>query len=430
MEITGNDRTMGWVIERELAISAGSFDSLMLMEEIELATYRIRNLNLFHKVEISLVPQGDAYILQVWVLEKWYIWPIPFLEFSDRNFNIWQDFSFNPDRTNYGIYLFNYNRFRRNHTIKLSFIEGYHRRVGLEYRVPWFDKNSNYGLELMTYYDNQGEVWHRTEYDKLVFFKNGKKNLIGQRYADLKLVRRHSKSLWLGLQLGYNRTVIDSLVLTQYSPVEFLMNNSVRQERIFAGFEYEKDGRDNKYLAMKGYYSYAFLGYSHYLGTAEGYGKLELKQQRFMQMTDKLYSAVSVFGRYHTRDDLPYQERRMLGYEETVRGFENYVIDGKAAFHTSASLRYHLIHATNGVPLPARFSLDFIPVNVYIATFIDGGYVATNRLIPENKLPNQVLSSAGFSLQTLFYNDKVLRFDLSLNNLGESGVYIHFKQAI
>ena len=52
------------------------------------------------------------------VKEKWYIWPIPTIEFADRNFNIWADSSFDPSRTNYGLYLFTYNLFGLNHTLK------------------------------------------------------------------------------------------------------------------------------------------------------------------------------------------------------------------------------------------------------------------------------------------------------------------------
>ena len=85
------------------------------LELVRKSEERILNLNLFNEVNITIntneSPSTNCHVL-VEVVEKWYVWPIPFVEFSDRNFNVWKNLAFDPGRTNYGLYMFNYNRYK------------------------------------------------------------------------------------------------------------------------------------------------------------------------------------------------------------------------------------------------------------------------------------------------------------------------------
>ena len=55
----------------------------------------------------------------------------------------------------------------------------------------------------------------------------------------------------------------------------------------------------------------------------------------------------------------------------------------------------------------------------------------SSSIFPDgNTFQNNLQYSTGISLQTLFYNDRVIRFEYSLNALKESGFYVHFKKAI
>ncbi|MFB1004237.1 MAG: POTRA domain-containing protein, partial [Bacteroidia bacterium] len=195
ISISGNDRTEGFVILREMLVKVDSiYPESQIEELIKTSTDRVLNLNLFNQVKIDYTiaesDQGSGYNVAVVVVEKWYAWPIPFVEFSDRNFNVWGDLDFDPERTNYGLYVFNYNLFGRNHTLKTQLKTGYNTNLGLEYRIPFLSRNTQWGLNTMVKYASQNEVWYETKNDSLQFFRNGQKNLIRNTQARVELTKR------------------------------------------------------------------------------------------------------------------------------------------------------------------------------------------------------------------------------------------------
>jgi hypothetical protein len=73
-----------------------------------------------------------------------------------------------------------------------------------------------------------------------------------------------------------------------------------------------------------------------------------------------------------------------------------------------------------------------LPVMAFLEFFLDAGQAnSRNRdFFTSNKLYGSYLYSTGLSLQMLFYNDRLVRFEYSLNAEGNSGFYFHFKKAI
>ena len=199
IQLKGNKQTKDFVILREMLLHVdsvytttnnGHFNDLLALSK-----NRIYNLNLFNKVEFilaedTIINEVTNYTLEITVLEKWYIWPIPLLEFSDRNINVWSGFNFDPDRTNYGIANYNYNLFGRNHTLKTNLKTGYNKEFGLEYRIPFISKNSNWGITASAKYASQNEVWLTTTNDSLRFFKNGNNNLFQSTEARMEISKR------------------------------------------------------------------------------------------------------------------------------------------------------------------------------------------------------------------------------------------------
>ena len=85
------------------------------------------------------------------LVERWYIWPYPILEISERNFNVWwddfqssnyKDFS----RFNYGVFL-NIENFRGlNELLHIKFRKGFKEHYMLRYEVPYLNKLKSFGL--------------------------------------------------------------------------------------------------------------------------------------------------------------------------------------------------------------------------------------------------------------------------------------------
>ncbi len=91
--ITGNTKTKEHVIRREILIQEDSaYTSTRLKDLIAQSENRVLNLNLFNTVNITrdTISDRDFITLEIAVVEKWYIWPIPFVEFSDRTFKGWE----------------------------------------------------------------------------------------------------------------------------------------------------------------------------------------------------------------------------------------------------------------------------------------------------------------------------------------------------
>src|SRR6267142_5477410 len=110
--IIGNKVTKEWIISRELTLKTGDTISLKrLKHELLWDKRKIYNLRLFHTVSVrSLELSNNVIDLLVEVAERWYTFPIPIFELSDRNFSEWwQNYNHDLSRINYGVNLTRYN---------------------------------------------------------------------------------------------------------------------------------------------------------------------------------------------------------------------------------------------------------------------------------------------------------------------------------
>lgn len=428
--ISGNKRTNNWIIEKEYAFTLGvSASEDVISEQLLTTQNRLLNTNLFNEVRVYLSPLDQSKV-HIELVEKWYTWPIPFVEFSDRNFNIWQGLDFDKSRTNYGLYLFNYNLFGNDHTLKVSLIDGYHQKFGLNYAIPFLGPNTNIGMVINASYSSQNEVWYKTLGDKLQFYTNGSPNLIEEQNYSAAFTRRFRLPERVYVGGGINLTNISDSVVEVDKPIEFLLHSENKQSEIYAFASYEWDERDNRFLPMRGKYIELSAGYSNFNSEVNNV-ELFVKGQKFEELADKVYMAVSASYHWNSNHELPYHNYRALGYSRAVRGFEYYVIDGHSSVLLNSAIRYHLLSKPRiELPFIPIKNYNFLPLNVYLEAFIDYGRTSSDRLIVRNDLPNTDLFSTGLGVNTLFYNDRVLRFEYSLNSLQQSGFFIHFKKAI
>ncbi|MEY2923866.1 MAG: hypothetical protein RLZZ337_406 [Bacteroidota bacterium] len=431
ISISGNKRTKDFVILRELLFSKESkipIDSFDLV--LSMSKNRVMNLNLFNSVEIDTIPSDTGCNIHITLVEKWYNWPIPFIEFSDRNFNVWKDLSFDPERTNYGLYLFNYNVFGRNHTIKTSLVYGYNKTYGLEYRIPFLSKNSNLGLSSKLKYTSQSEMWLETKNDKLQFYKNGRSNLIDKTIGELKLSKRIKPYTMVFAEANVTHIKLDSSLINIAS--HYLLNNVLERTSLEMGLSIATDTRNNIYLPTSGNFLSANTKFQYFTGSLPIYNiYTTAKIQQFKQLKTRWYSALSLFGDLNSSYTLPYENTRRFGYSNLVRGFEAYVVEGRASALANAALRFEIVEQKKvNLPFIHIKNYNFLPLVSYLELFVDAGSVSNSNSLIYNNLTNKLLYSTGLSLQTIFYNDRILRLEYSLNSLKESGFFVHFNKAI
>jgi outer membrane protein assembly factor BamA len=437
IEITGNKHTKDFVILRELLLQKDTVyaqdDEATFSKLLELSKNRISNLNLFNKVDFLLEPNQEKndtvyYILKIAVLEKWYIWPIPFIEFSDRNVNVWGGFDFDPERTNYGIYAFNYNLFGRNHTLKTNLKTGYNKELGFEYRIPFISKTSNWGVIALAKYESQNEVWLKTTNDSLRFFKNGDKNLIQYTEARIEVSKRIKPLVKIFAGVSLQKGELASAVPDS----GYFLNDNETQLTYGIDFKTEIDSRNNIYFPTTGFFCQPIISLQQWTNTSSKTNlKIQIKAQTFKQIAPKWYSALSGYLHHNTAQTIPYFSRKMFGYNEIIRGYESYVIDGSSGWKVNTAIRYHLLDKSD---LKLNFipgkSYKVLPINIYIEGYLDGGRVAYANPDQTNKLVNTLLYSCGLGVNTLVYNDRLLRLEYSINSLQEGGFFVHFKKAI
>ena len=429
--ITGNKRTKDFVILREMVLfEQSNIDRDSLTYLLEMSNNRIMNLNLFNSVTIDTLSSNNGLLIKVIVIEKWYNWPIPFIEFSDRNFNIWKDLSFDPTRTNYGVYLFNYNVLGRNHTLKTSFVYGYNKTYGLEYRVPFLSRKSNIGVSTKIKYTSQSEMWLETKNDKLVFYKNGNSNLIDKTQAEVKINKRFAPYKMGYASVGFVHTKLDTS-LTGVTD-NYLLNAQLERTVFESSLSLDIDTRNNIYLPTTGQFFQNQVKLQ-YFNRIKPIANLYIssKAQHFNHIKNRWFSAISIFGDYNTSSTLPYENSRRFGYDYIVRGFERYVVEGRASILTNAAIRYQFVKQQNiSLPIIPIRNYNFLPITSFAEIFLDAGAVSSSNILIYNNLPNELLYSGGLSIQTIFYNDRILRLEYSLNSLKESGFFVHFKKAI
>ena len=424
------------MILREMVVYPDSFYSEKGEENIdrllEISKNRILNINLFNKVELSkrviILDGKKGYAVEIEVIEKWNIWPIPFMEFSDRNFNVWGDLNFDPERTNYGLYLFYYNLSGRSHTLKTKLKQGYNSEVGLEYRVPFISQKSNWGFETYADFSAQNEVWYRTRNDSVQFFKNGQSNLIKRTKVGADFSNRLQPFLKTYVGAHYNYGRIDTAVPHE----NYFVQDAAEQKVVRISAALELDTRDNIYYPLVGLYAVSQVDLERYSAAKNIHNLgVHFQVQKYDKLKDKLYTSINLMAQYNTYNRLGYANRKQLGYDYMLRGFEHYVMDGNASTRASAALRYHLLDKSG-------MELDFIPIknykvlplNMYVELFSDAGYASDVLADESNSLANRFLYSAGIGLNVLVYNDRLLRVEYSLNSLKEGGIFVHFKKAI
>ena len=125
--------------------------------------------------------------------------------------------------------------------------------------------------------------------------------------------------------------------------------------------------------------------------------------------------------------DSRYFAQKGFGFNDYVRGYEYYVIDGQDFWLSKTILKYTLIKKTSfNIPYVKMKQFKKSHYSLYLGLFSDLGYVIDTQTNQDNTLSNSLLLGRGISLDYVTYYDKLLRIEFSINHLGEKGVFLHF----
>lgn len=426
-----NNTTKKSIIVRELPFQTG--DTVPLPEFGKRVAQSIENLlntALFNFVTVDTAFEvtGDYRMVSITYsfVERWYLWPTPILEISDRNINTWfekRDFS----RLNYGAHLLWYNVTGRMENLDVTLRLGMNQQFSMLLDIPYLDKHKKIGAGLEAGYMRNREEGYITENDKLNFsFNNNYHSRVW--FAALHLLYRGSIHYSHLLDIGFRRiTFSDSLL--KLNP-HYFSGRDFTCSYPSVYYKFKADFRDARYYPLKGWYVDAEISQSGFGPVVSSLtdGWIKSTSRVYSRITRRWYAGAGIIARISTLSDDSYFMNTALGYNrDFVRGYEYYVVDGTHFGILKTSLKFAMVpQRTSQFRFIPSEKFGLVHYAAYLTWFGDAGYVVPNEFgNNNNQLPGTWLLGTGFGLDLVTYYDKVMRLEVALNRKGEAGVYIH-----
>lgn len=427
-EITleGNKKTRDKIVFREIEFKPGDILKISQLEELIVKSRQnLINRSLFNFVTITRTPNEGAININVEMVERWYIWPIPIINTAGRNLNAWwetRDFG----QLNYGVDLRVENF--RGRMERLNFIvqAGFDQMLEARWTVPYLTPNQYFGMGVSGGYQRNHQVAYTTEDNKLVFYnaQNGYAQKRG--FASVDFTFRPKFNFLHTISLGFEHYQFQDTLL-ELNP-EFTSGDT-RYDFLTMAYLYKQDFRDYKPYPLKGYYFDA--GIQKYgLGLMSpdiDIWLINFTFDQYLQLYKRWYFAYSFGALFSNKDELPYFLTPGIGYlGMEVRGYELYIVNGQNFGIFKSNVKFEIIprqvRRINWIKTE-KFGKVFYAL--YANLFFDMGYASDQQGYRNNPLSNQLLWGTGLGIDFVTYYDLVIRFEYTLNKQGDHGFYLN-----
>jgi len=426
--IVGNKITKDKIILRELEFSTGDLLLLPKLDSLIVKSKQnLLNRSLFNFVTISKNITDTNCSVKILVVERWYVWPIPIIQFADRNINSWiekKDLS----RINYGIDLRvdNFRGLMENLNIVLQ--GGYDIVLAFRWNIPYLSKNQVFGMGFSGGVQLNHEVAYSTIDNKEQYYKSSNGFAQQVKYGSANFTFRPKYNYLYSFGVVFNQFVFQDTILK-------LNPNFASEQTTYNYFSFgmglKLDFRDYKPYPLNGYYFDININKKGFgiFGDDVNYFSAGANFDQYLHIYNKWFFAYN-FGAKLTNQDVqsPYFIRSGLGYHPfTIRGYELYVINGQKLGMFKSNLKFELIPRTKFNIFwirSTKFKESFL--EVYANLFFDAAYVDDIYTYKLNPLANQVLWSTGIGIDMITYYDLVLRLELSINKQKNIGFFISF----
>ena len=434
INIIGNKITKRNIILREIPFHEGdtlSYSNLKL--KIKKSTQNLLNSSLFNFVNVDTFDTrfGTTKIM-VRVTERWYTFPIPIFEIADRNFNTWWETK-DLTRINYGFFL-NRDNFRgRKETVALIAQFGYSQQFGFAYRVPYLNSKQRTGMGGSFVWTRNHEIAYGSMFNKVKYFKDPNDYARRELAAKLNYTYRNGIYNTFTLESKYFNGYVEDTITKLTT--DYFVNNKRSTEFLSLELFSKRDCRDSKPYPLKGYYLDATI-------SKVGFGLLPNEKvdlwyfiasaKKYFKLSNRFYLAGSVRGKMSSKTDQPYYNQRGLGYNDYVRSYEYYVVDGQKYVLSKIGFKYQIIKPhVQKIAFIGSEKFNTFHYALYAEAFADGGYVEDKKYLQiNNPLSDHILYGYGVGLNYVTYYDTVLRLEFAVNKNSEYGFFIHLSAPI
>lgn len=432
--IAGNKITKSRIILREISLKSGdTINSKLLTEVLHKDRNKIYNLRLFNTVEIRPIYISQNQIeLLVEVTERWYTFPVPIFELSDRNFNEWwQNYNHDLSRVNYGLRLYQYNFRGRNETLRLTAQFGFSKRFDITYRIPNLDRKQKQGLTISFAYASPKNLSYYTENHKLLFLKSTDP-LRTSTGAEVTYSYRKSFYETHNISLEYrNASIADTVALLNSN---YYGSDETRQQFEALTYSFNSDHRDVTAYPLKGRQSNIYLRKIG-LGLSSDVNQFEinLTHANYLDLTHGYYLSNFTSIYLSTPETQPYSLYNAIGYRrQFLRGYEIYLIEGPRFFLNKTTIKKKIFSRGWNIPNMPHEQFSYFPLAIYIKGYMDTGYVenfnAYENLGINTALSDRLLIGAGGGIDVVTLYDTVLRFEYSFTREGAHGFFFNVKK--
>jgi outer membrane protein assembly factor BamA len=432
--IIGNKVTRDPIILRELSLHTGdTVTAKRLQSVLTRDRNKIYNLRLFNSVTIRLLQlSGTSIDLLIEVNERWYTFPVPIFEFSDRNFNEWwQNYNHDFKRVNYGLRLYQYNFRGRNETLRLTAQFGFVKKFDLTYRIPYIDRNQKQGLTFSFDYAEPKNLAYYTEDHKLLFIE-GRVTLKKTIGAGVSYSYRKSFYTTHGFNVEFRNTDVADTVIEK-NP-NYYLNGSKHQRFASLSYSFNTDHRDVQAYPLHGYQLTGFI-------EKNGLGLGGNVNQVLANFTLALHREIgkNLFLANYTSVLLsspatqPYNLYTALGYrKQFIRGYEIYVIEGPKYFLNKTTLKKRIFSRVFHIDAMPMRQFRYFPLSIYLKGYLDLGYVENypryEEITINNRLSNRFLGGTGAGIDVVSFYDTVFRFEYTFTRENTNGFFFHIKK--
>ena len=427
--IKGNRITKRYIIEREFGFKKGDTVNLhALVADFVKTKEHLMNTRLFNDVVISLKAFRGFFVdIEVDVKERWYIFPLPYVRPVDRNFTAWAEKNYSLARLDYGLKYSHYNFTGRNDFVRLWLLTGYTNSIEFAYDQPYADKSLKHGFGLGFYYGNLRELNVMTVSNQQFFLNSDTVSYAGRYLLEQSsfyfryYYRPAIKTRHL-IRLNFNTVKIDSAV-TVANPHYFNGNNT---HIFYPELSYVMTYNNVDYVPypLKGFLlETGFL--KRGINADMNMWQLSVKTNEGIPLARKTYFVAQNMATIRFPFDQPFYNQQLIGYGDYyLRGLEKYVVDGQIGVVARNNLLRELFNFK--IPFLRGTSHDVIPIRIFAKAYFDCGY-AYNSNFRDNSLVNQILYSGGVGIDVVTFYDFVFRFEYSINQLGEKGLFFHIR---
>ena len=425
--ITGNKKTKDEIILREIPFKEGEHYLLQeLVKKFEDSQRQLMNTSLFHDVTVTLKSfEGYNVDIQVTVQERWYLFPLPYFKYIDRNLNQWLvENHARLNRVNYGIKVLYNNATGHNDKLNVWLINGYTKQISLNYDRLYFDKKMKFGVNTGVALGKNREVNYSTVNNKQLFYKDVNKYIRSyfKTYAELTYRRAIHTRHRLGI--SYTDERVEDTIVT-LNPTYFKdRRNRIRYPEVYYSMSYYNV--DYIPYPLKGYIaevSFIKRGFNNIINLWQ----LNVKGGGNWKVANNTYFSVRATGTLKFPFRQPYINQRLFGYSDfSMQGYEYFVIDGVAGGCIKTTIYRQLLNFNMYVRKKKDQPPLRIPFRIFAKAYTNAGYVH-NPYPGVNGLSNQMLYSGGVGLDIVTFYDFTLKLEWSFNQLGQNGLYLHRK---